>query len=250
MCGVSAGYDTTADIPTDVLLGRDTNSSSLLLVGAAPVGDPSLFQVSSSSLGSWDRIVKGVEDRVIAGAMLVVFSPLMLAAALAIMIDSRGTIFFRQERFGFNDHPIKVLKFRTMRFDRCDPTGAARTVRGDHRVTRVGRVLRKINIDELPQLFNVLCGEMSIVGPRAHAVMMKVNDRLYCDVVKGYSARHRVKPGITGLAQISGLRGEVDTIKKAEDRFRYDMAYISRWSLWLDLKIILLTPVRAFSNGY
>jgi Undecaprenyl-phosphate glucose phosphotransferase len=236
-------------MPIDVLLCPDTSSFPLPVISTASVGDLWLFQVSSPPLSDWARVVKGVEDRVIAGAMLFIFSPLMLAAALAIKIDSRGTIFFQQERFGFNNHPIKVLKFRTMHSDRCDPTGAARTVQGDRRVTRVGRVLRKASIDELPQLLNVLSGEMSLVGPRAHATKMKVSGQFYHEAIEGYVARHRVKPGITGLAQVNGFRGEVDTMEKAEARIRYDLNYISRWSLWLDLRIMALT-VRSLLNGY
>jgi lipopolysaccharide/colanic/teichoic acid biosynthesis glycosyltransferase len=158
--------------------------------------------------------------------------------AFIIKLDSPGPVFFLQERFGFNNKPIRVLKFRTMYWDKCDPTGAKRTVQNDPRVTRFGRFLRASSLDELPQLFNVLKGEMSLVGPRAHAIAMKAGDRLYHEAVDIYARRHRVKPGITGWAQINGHRGEIDSLEKACRRVDYDLQYIERWSLWLDLKIL------------
>jgi Undecaprenyl-phosphate glucose phosphotransferase len=239
-----------ADLPVEVLICPDFSHFALPLMGMKFAGGLSLLQVSCPPLGDSARIVKGLEDRIIAGAMLLVLAPVMLAAAVAIKLDSRGPVFFRQERFGFNNRPISILKFRSMSTALGDPTGAERTVRGDRRVTRVGRVLRATSVDELPQLLNVLRGEMSVVGPRAHAIKMKVQDKFYYDAVNRYAARHRVKPGITGLAQINGLRGEIDTIEKAHARIHYDLEYISHWSLWLDLKIILLTPFRALRNSY
>jgi lipopolysaccharide/colanic/teichoic acid biosynthesis glycosyltransferase len=128
-----------------------------------------------------------------------------------------------------------------MYVDRQDASGMERTVRGDPRVTPVGRIIRRLSIDELPQLYNVLCGEMSIVGPRPHATTMKVGDKQYFEAVKGYAARHRVKPGITGLAQVRGLRGEINTIERARRRVEYDFYYIENWSLMLDIRIILET---------
>ncbi len=150
---------------------------------------------------------------------------------------------FRQKRFGFNNLDIEVLKFRSMYVDRQDASGAERTTRGDTRVTVVGRLIRRTSIDELPQLINVLRGEMSIVGPRPHATAMRVGDAYYHDAVRGYAARHRVKPGMTGLAQVRGLRGEIDTIERAKKRVEYDIYYIENWSPLLDLRIILETIV-------
>jgi polysaccharide biosynthesis protein PslA len=164
--------------------------------------------------------------------------------ALLIKLESRGPVFFVQRRFGFNNEVIRVLKFRTMYVDRGDQSGEQRTVRDDRRVTRVGRILRALSIDELPQLINVLRGEMSIVGPRPHAIAMKAgNGVLYGDAVAEYCHRHRVKPGITGWAQVNGLRGEVDTLSKARARVEHDLYYIEHWSPWLDLKILVKTII-------
>ena len=164
---------------------------------------------------------------------------------MLIKLDSRGPVLFVQERFGFNNEVIPVLKYRTMYIDRGDRSGGQRTIRLDPRVTQVGRVIRALSIDELPQLINVLRSEMSIVGPRPHPIAMQAgNGALYGDAVAQYCHRHRVKPGITGWAQINGLRGEVDALQKARARVEHDLYYIEHWSPWLDLKILLKT----FSN--
>jgi len=192
-------------------------------------------------LRSWHGTAKWLEDKIIATGALLFFGPLMLIIAALIKLDSRGPVLFRQKRFGFNNEAIHVLKFRTMYADRQDVSGARRTIRGDSRVTRVGRFLRRTSLDELPQLLNVLKGDMSIVGPRPHAVAMKVGDRYYFEAVRGYAARHRVKPGITGWAQVNDLRGEIDTVRKAESRVVHDLHYVNHWSLFLDIWIILMT---------
>lgn len=236
--------------PIKVHLCSDQDDPRLPVIGVDLLGGVSLLQVNRPALSEPARITKGIEDRLLAAIMLAVAAPVMLMAALAIRLDSPGPIFFRQLRFGFNNRPIQVLKFRSMYVDRGDASGAQRTVRGDSRVTRVGRFLRRTSIDELPQLLNVLRGEMSLVGPRAHALHMKVADRLYHEAMPDYASRHRVKPGLTGLAQVNGCRGEIDTIEKAEARLRYDLEYVSRWSLLLDLKIVLQTPFRAFRKVY
>ena len=168
-------------------------------------------------------------------------APELRPGAILIKLDSPGPVLFVQKRFGFNNEVIGVLKFRTMHIDRADPSGAQRTVRNDPRVTRLGRILRWLSFDELPQLINVIRGDMSLVGPRPHAVAMKAGDRLYGEAVERYLHRHRVKPGITGWAQVSGLRGEVDTLEKAHARVAHDLYYIEHWSPWLDLKILLKT---------
>ena len=180
-------------------------------------------------------------DRGIALIAVLLLSPLLLLTALAIRLESKGPILFRQKRFGFNNNEISVLKFRSMYVDRQDVSGAARTRKDDPRVTRVGRIIRRTSIDELPQLFNVLRGDMSLVGPRPHATMMRVGDKYYFDAVRGYTARHRVKPGITGLAQIRGLRGEIATTDRARKRVEYDIYYIENWSPLLDLRIMIET---------
>lgn len=186
-------------------------------------------------------IMKAIEDRSLALLGIILLAPLLILTALAIKLTSPGPVLFVQRRFGFNNVEIDVMKFRSMYVDRGDATGAARTTRHDNRVTPVGRIIRRLSIDELPQLFNVLRGDMSIVGPRPHATHMKVGDAYYFDAVKGYAARHRVKPGITGLAQIRGLRGEIDTIERARQRVEYDRYYIDNWSLALDFRIIVET---------
>lgn len=239
-----------AELPIEVVLCPAPGLLAMPVIRARQLGGLSLLQVSRPPLGDWARLVKGVEDRLMAALALVFFGPAMLLAAAAIRLESPGPILFRQLRFGFNNQPISVLKFRTMYADLCDPTGAARTVRGDPRITRVGRILRRTSVDELPQLLNVLRGEMSLVGPRAHPLMMTVGGTLYHEAVAGYAARHRVKPGITGLAQINGCRGEIATIEQAQARIRYDLDYVARWSLWLDLKIMLLTPFKTFHKAY
>ena len=189
----------------------------------------------------WSHVVKTFEDRVLAGLGLVLLAPLFAAIALAIKLDTSGPVFFRQTRLGFNHQPIRVWKFRTMYADRTDAECEVQTTRKDPRVTRVGAFLRRASLDELPQLINVALGEMSIVGPRPHARDTKAAGRRFEEVVERYAARHRVKPGITGWAQVNGWRGETDTIEKIQRRVEHDLYYIDNWSLWLDLTVIART---------
>jgi exopolysaccharide biosynthesis polyprenyl glycosylphosphotransferase len=168
-------------------------------------------------------------------------SPVLACAALAIKLDSRGPVLFRQPRYGFNNQLINVYKFRSMYADKSDHAGSQLTQKNDPRITRIGRFLRRSSLDELPQFFNVLKGEMSIVGPRPHAVQAKAGSKLYEDVVSEYAARHRVKPGITGWAQVNGWRGETNTDEQILQRVDHDLHYINNWSLPLDVWIILLT---------
>jgi Undecaprenyl-phosphate glucose phosphotransferase len=209
---------------------------SMRFIGSLP-----LFALWQRPIRDWNHILKALEDRALAAAGLLLLSPVFLLTAIAIKLTSRGPVLFRQQRFGFNNVKIEVIKFRSMHVDRQDASGAQRTVPGDARVTLVGRFIRRTSIDELPQLYNVLVGEMSIVGPRPHATMMKVGDGYYFDAVRNYAARHRVKPGITGLAQVRGLRGEIDSIERAKRRVELDLYYIENWSLMLDVRIILET---------
>ena len=221
-------------MPREVLELR--TSYRVNFVGSIPV-----FNVWQQPVRDFDGAFKEVLDRCLALIGLIVLSPLLILTALAIKLESKGPIFFKQQRFGFNNLEITVLKFRSMYFDRQDPSGAERTRKGDQRVTRVGRIIRRLSIDELPQLLNVLRGDMSIVGPRPHATEMRVGDKFYLDAVRGYAARHRVKPGITGLAQIRGLRGEIATVERAKKRVEYDLYYIENWSPLLDIRIIIET---------
>jgi polysaccharide biosynthesis protein PslA len=188
-----------------------------------------------------DGLLKEFIDRFSALVGILALAPLLVLVAIAIRLESKGPIIFRQKRFGFNNNEISVLKFRSMYVDKQDTTGAARTQKNDSRVTLVGRFIRRTSIDELPQLINVLKGDMSLVGPRPHATKMRVGDKYYFDAVKGYAARHRVKPGITGLAQVRGLRGEIATIERARKRVEYDTYYIENWSPLFDIRIILET---------
>jgi len=168
----------------------------------------------------------------------------MLLTALAIKLDSRGPVLFKQKRYGFNNELIEVYKFRSMYVEQSDATAAKLVTKGDPRVTRVGRFIRKTSLDELPQLFNVVFkGNLSLVGPRPHAVHAKAVDRLYDEAVDGYFARHRVKPGITGWAQINGWRGETDSQEKIQARVEHDLYYIENWSVLFDLYILAMTPV-------
>lgn len=189
-----------------------------------------------------NRILKRLEDLVISFIAAVLLSPILFLAALAIRLTSAGPIFFVQPRVGFNNEIIRVFKFRTMYTELTDIGARKATMRDDPRVTWVGWILRRTSIDELPQLINVLNGNMSLVGPRPHATEMMVGDRFYHEAVQGYAGRHRVKPGITGLAQVKGLRGEVRTIERAKRRVELDKFYVDNWTLWLDLKILFSTP--------
>ncbi len=206
------------------------------------LGSMPIVQLAERPLSDWDVLVKRVFDIVVTVFALVVLSPVFLATAIAIRLDSPGPILFRQRRYGFNNEIIEVFKFRSMYHHHADPDAKRAVTKGDPRVTRVGRFIRKSSIDELPQLFNVLGGELSLVGPRPHAVHAHTANRLWDEVVDGYFARHKVKPGVTGWAQINGWRGEVDTNEKIEKRVEYDLYYIEHWSVLLDLYILLATP--------
>ena len=240
-------------VPAQIVLAPDL-AYMMALPGRREVtlGETSLIKIGHYPFQDWSGLFKWLEDKLIASVTIFLCMPILLLIALAIRIDSPGPVFFRQLRFGFNNQPITVFKFRTMHQHLGDATGAQRTVVGDSRVTRVGAILRRLSLDELPQLFNVLLGNMSIVGPRAHPIKMKVLDRLYQDEVSSYAARHRVKPGITGLAQVNGLRGEVDTIDKAHRRVALDLHYIEHYSVWLDIVIIAKTFTAALwsKNAY
>jgi Undecaprenyl-phosphate glucose phosphotransferase len=187
------------------------------------------------------QIVKRAEDLVFSSFALVLLSPVLLIAAALVRFSSPGPVLFVQPRVGFNNEAIRVFKFRTMYSDMSDVGARKTTTRNDPRVTPVGRFLRRFSIDELPQLFNVLQGSMSLVGPRPHGTEMMVGDRFYHEAVGGYAGRHRVKPGITGYAQVKGLRGEVRTIERAKRRIELDRHYMDNWSFWLDMWILFAT---------
>jgi Undecaprenyl-phosphate glucose phosphotransferase len=233
--------DKLKQLPADLRLSADPMGEQFPIRGISYAGGVPLLGIVDRPIKHWNAIAKWIEDKVLAAFLLLLLAPAMALIALLIKLDSRGPVLFAQERFGFNNNVIRVLKFRTMHTDRGDISGAQRTVQNDSRVTRVGRVLRALSLDELPQLFNVLRGDMSLIGPRPHAIAMKAGDHLYGDAIKEYVQRHRVKPGITGWAQVNGCRGEIDTVDKARARVEHDLFYIEHWSLWLDLRTLALT---------
>lgn len=240
------------ELPIDVRIAAHSSRLKLSKRAYSYIGDVPFLAVFDRPLSDWNAAVKAVFDRVTAGLILLALSPLMLLVALAVKLESKGPVFFRQPRYGFNNELIGVLKFRSMYTDRTDLHGSKQVTKDDPRVTRVGRIIRKTSIDELPQLINVLRGEVSLVGPRPHAVQSKAANQLYQDVVDGYYARHRMKPGITGWAQINGWRGETDTVEKIERRVEHDLYYIENWSLPFDLYILAMTPFSLFNtrNAY
>lgn len=214
----------------------------------AELGDLKTLQVSRPPLSILDLAIKRTFDIVVSTIVLLLFVPLFAIVAIAIKLESRGAIFFWQKRHGYNNTTIEVVKFRTM-YVTDDDDGFVQTKRQDSRVTHVGRILRRTNIDELPQLLNVLIGNMSIVGPRPHAT---AHNEMFEGRILPFSRRHNIKPGITGWAQVNGLRGETDTLEKMRRRVEHDLYYIDNWSFLLDMKIILLTifSKRAYSNAY
>ena len=240
-------------LPVDIRLSAHTNKLRFRPRSYSYLGEVPTLDVFEAPITDWDLVIKWLFDRMVGGACLLLALPVMALVAIAIKLDSRGPVLFRQKRFGFNNERIDVFKFRSLYHHLADPTAAKLVTKNDTRVTRVGRFIRKTSLDELPQLFNVvLKGNLSLVGPRPHAVQLKLGSRPYEEAVDGYFARHRVKPGITGWAQINGWRGEIDTDEKIRMRTEYDLAYIENWSLWFDLKILLLTPIRLLNteNAY
>ncbi len=205
-------------------------------------GEIPVTLLADRPIKDWDAVAKRMFDLVIGGLLLLVLAPFLAAIAIAIRLDSPGPILFRQRRHGLNNATFDILKFRTMRWD---PEGATRelqqTLRDDDRVTPLGRFLRASSIDELPQLFNVLKGEMSLVGPRPHAVNMRTENQLGNEITELYAHRHRVRPGITGWSQINGARGATHTAGELRRRVELDLQYIERWSVLFDLKILALT---------
>ncbi len=229
-------------LPVDIRISALNSKLRFTPRSYSYIGPVPLLDLFDRPIAGWDSIMKRVFDVVIASIALILLSPIFLATAIAIRLDSPGPIFFRQKRYGFNNEVIDVFKFRSMYHHLSDPSAKVVVTKGDPRVTRVGRFIRKSSIDELPQLVNVLRGELSLVGPRPHAVNAHTENQLWDDVVDGYFARHKVKPGVTGWAQINGWRGEVDTPEKIHRRVEYDLDYIERWSPLFDLYILVMTP--------
>lgn len=243
---IAAICELLADQPVRVCLALDAAALGRMPRGRDRIGRAAMVDLLADPHGGLDGAAKRAIDIVGSALALVLLSPVLAAAALAICVESPGPVLFRQLRFGLGSRPIKVLKFRSMRTDGCDATGERRTIAHDPRVTRVGRILRRSSIDELPQLINVLRGEMSLVGPRPHPLHMRVGEAYYFEAVDRYRARHLVKPGITGWAQVNGSRGEVDTLAKARRRVELDLWYLDNWSVGLDLRIMLRTALGGF----
>jgi putative colanic acid biosynthesis UDP-glucose lipid carrier transferase len=201
-------------------------------------GIPILTLSETPLIGS-HMVIKAIEDRVLAFFTLIFASPIMLVTAILVKLESPGPVFFRQERTGWDGKTFRIWKFRSMRLHTEENGAVKQATRDDPRITRIGRFIRRTSIDELPQLFNVLTGQMSMVGPRPHALQHNLE---YSKRIEAYLARHRIKPGITGLAQIRGFRGETKELAQMEKRVKYDLEYINNWSLWLDLSILVRTP--------
>jgi Undecaprenyl-phosphate glucose phosphotransferase len=214
-------------------------SSQISSIGTNPV-----VLIDERPLKDWRAGKKLAFDIIIGSLVLAVLSPLLALIALAIHFDSPGPVLFRQPRMGFNNRLFTCYKFRTMHHTMADLLGDRQATRDDPRVTRIGKWLRALSLDELPQLLNVMKGNMSLVGPRPHPPNTKAADKLFTDVVANYAFRHRVKPGITGWAQVNGWRGETKTFDQIENRVACDLAYIENWSVWFDLRIMMLTVTR------
>jgi len=228
----------------DICLIPDTFGMQVLTGSLTNVAEMSVVNFSDIRLPSTAELFKRIFDRITAFVALLFLSPLLIVITIAIKIDSKGPALFFQRRYGMDGREIVVWKFRTMTVQE-DGSVVKQATRNDSRVTKLGKILRRYSLDELPQFFNVLQGRMSIVGPRPHAVSHNEEFRHKID---GYMMRHKIKPGITGWAQINGWRGETDTLEKMEQRVWFDLEYIRNWSVWLDAKIILLTILRSFSG--
>ena len=225
--------------------------TSLGAVALRTYHDRKTLVVSSRPLGLRDRVMKRVLDLVVATSAITILCPLMLFIAALLKLTSRGPVLFRQERLGLNNRIFQMLKFRSMQADRSDSKGSRSTGREDERITKIGKILRKTSFDELPQLFNVLAGDMSIVGPRPHALGSTAEARLFWQIDPRYFHRHAMKPGMTGLAQVRGYRGA--TVRKTDlsSRLQSDLEYLARWTIWQDIKIIVSTfKVFTGSNVY
>ena len=221
------------------------------VIGLGEFGKYQTWVVNSGALSLPERLLKRIIDISVSLIAVILLSPVMFLTAIMIKMESAGPIFFMQERVGRHNRLFRMYKFRSMYTDLCDHDASQLTLRGDSRVTKVGEFIRRSSIDELPQLFNVLFGAMSIVGPRPHALSAKAGGVLYWDVDPRYRHRHCVRPGITGLAQVLGYRGNTETIESLEDRLAADLKYVSNWSLWLDVQIIAKTfMVLRHSNAF
>ena len=237
-------------LPVDIRLSAHTNLLRFRPRAYSYLGKVPTLDVFEAPITDWDLVMKWLFDHVVGAIVLLLAAPVMALVALAVKLDSPGPVLFRQKRFGFNNERIDVFKFRSLYHDQADPLASKVVTKNDSRVTRVGRFIRKTSLDELPQLFNVVFkSNLSLVGPRPHAVQGKLQSQLFDEAVDGYFARHRVKPGITGWAQINGWRGEIDNEEKIQKRVEFDLYYIENWSVLFDLYILLKTPLALISKN-
>ncbi len=233
-----------ADTTCSVLLIPDLFTFNILQSRTEEINGVPVVPLFDTPLNGINMVFKRLEDIIVASIILIFISPVLFVIAMAVKLTSPGPVIFRQVRYGMDGKPIKVWKFRSMTVMENDEK-VIQATKNDVRITKVGKFLRSTSLDELPQFFNVLSGQMSVVGPRPHAV---AHNEQYRSLIKGYMLRHKVKPGITGLAQINGWRGETDTLEKMEKRIEYDLLYIRGWSIWLDIKIIFMTFFKGFIN--
>ncbi|HBL9150388.1 TPA: undecaprenyl-phosphate glucose phosphotransferase, partial [Escherichia coli] len=229
------------DTTCSVILIPDVFTFNILQSRTEEVNGIPVVPIFETPLNGINMVLKRLEDIILSVVILTLISPILIIISLCVKLTSPGPIIFKQTRYGMDGKPIKVWKFRTMVVMEND--NVTQATKNDVRVTKVGRFLRRTSLDELPQFFNVLFGGMSIVGPRPHAV---IHNEQYRSLIEGYMLRHKVKPGITGWAQINGWRGETDTLEKMEKRVEYDLEYIREWSIWLDIRIIFLTIFKGF----
>jgi len=236
------------DLNVDIVWAPDIFGLHLISPSVKEVAGVPLYYLSESPMVDGAKFTKVFMDRVLATIAVVLLSPLMLMLAIAVKLSSSGPVFFQQPRHGLDGKIIHVLKFRSMKLHEEDEGNVTQATRGDSRITKIGAFLRRTSMDELPQLINVLKGDMSLVGPRPHALK---HNEFYADKVSSYMSRHRILPGITGLAQVNGCRGETDTLAKMERRVEYDLAYINNWSVWLDIRVMIKTVFTLLSkNAY
>ncbi|MBB6308162.1 exopolysaccharide biosynthesis polyprenyl glycosylphosphotransferase [Xanthobacter tagetidis] len=235
-------------IAADVVVELDPDEFMLNYANLTVLaGEPALMVQQQPLKGSLG-LLKWVEDYVVATIGLILTAPILLAAAVAIKLDSPGPVLFRQPRLGLNNKVFQCYKLRTMQVDPADD-GSKGTTRNDPRITKVGAFLRSTSIDELPQLLNVLKGDMSVVGPRPHVPNMEVTSNVRYEAIRQYVARYRMKPGITGWAQINGMRGGIHTLEKAERGVELDLFYIENWSIWFDIRIMILTITKGMAGS-
>jgi putative colanic acid biosynthesis UDP-glucose lipid carrier transferase len=235
---VESIYNELVNENVDIHWAPDIFSMDLINHSVKEMAGIPLLTLSESPLIGNHRLFKAIEDRLLGLILLILLSPLMLLVGISIRLGSEGPAIFKQKRTGWDGRDFYIWKFRSMKIHQEGDGEVSQASRDDERFTGIGKFIRKTSIDELPQLFNVLSGKMSLVGPRPHAIE---HNKTYAERIDAYLARHRIKPGITGLAQVNGFRGETDTLDKMEIRVQYDMQYINNWSFWLDIKILLMT---------